>query len=171
MAHAASVRTASMSLGATESAMSSSEVRIIFIRTSCTRSSIAFACGFLMLVGLRFRLYESHKSSKWSLNSLPLSYITYLQRGYRLNQHLLTNLLIIHCKRVQTLLGPRNFFQTRDFFPRHNKQRVSCCHHWPPLRQPLSSISTSAPSSSSSVDDAAEEGYSTTEEKMGGSVG
>ena len=51
MAHAASVRTASMSLGATESAMSSSEVRIIFIRTSCTRSSIAFACGFLMLVG------------------------------------------------------------------------------------------------------------------------
>ena len=25
--------------------------------------------------------------------------------------------LIIHCKRVVTLLGPRNFFQTRDFFP------------------------------------------------------
>jgi len=22
---------------------------------------------------------------------------------------------IIHCKRVETLLGPRNFFQTRDF--------------------------------------------------------
>ena len=66
---------------------------------------------------------------------------------------------------------PKELFPDTRFFSSSCKQRVSCCHHWPPLRQPLRSISTSAPSSSSSVDDAAEEGYSTTEEKMGGSVG
>ena len=39
--------------------------------------------------------YVSHKASKWSLNSLPLSYITCWQRGYRLNQVLFTKVLII----------------------------------------------------------------------------
>ena len=38
-----------------------------------TLSSIAFACGFFIVVGLRLRPYESHRSSKFSLNSLPLS--------------------------------------------------------------------------------------------------
>ncbi len=39
------------------------------------RSNIAFACGFLSLVGLRFIPYVLHRDWKWSLNSLPLSYI------------------------------------------------------------------------------------------------
>ncbi len=78
MAHDGVVRTASMSLGATESAMSSSEVRINSVASVPVLHSLL---GYLMLVGLRLRPYESHRSSKWSLNSLPLSYITYLQRG------------------------------------------------------------------------------------------
>jgi hypothetical protein len=47
-----------------------------------SRSSIAFACGFLTLVGLRLMPYESHKARKWRLNSLPLLCIMYGQRGY-----------------------------------------------------------------------------------------
>jgi hypothetical protein len=47
----------------------------------------------LTLVGLRFRPYESQRVSKWSLNSLPLSYMTYWLCGYLLNQVLLTNVL------------------------------------------------------------------------------
>ena len=39
--------------------------------------------------------YESHRASKWSLNSLPLSYIMCRQRGYLLNQVLLTKVLIM----------------------------------------------------------------------------
>ena len=61
------------SLGATEVAMSISAVQSIIIMTWCTCSSIAFTWGFLTLVGLRLMPYESHKASKWSLNSLPLS--------------------------------------------------------------------------------------------------
>ncbi len=73
MDHDAFVRTASMSLGATESAISISEVQIIVITTWCICSSIAFACGFLMLVGLGITPYDSHRAKKWSLNLLPLS--------------------------------------------------------------------------------------------------
>jgi hypothetical protein len=47
------------------------------------------------MVGLRLTLYESHKALKWSLNSLPLLYIIFQQRGNVLNQVLFTNLLII----------------------------------------------------------------------------
>ena len=64
MAHDELVRTASMSLGATESAISISEVRIIVITTWCIHSSIEFACGFLMLVGLGFTPYDSHRAKK-----------------------------------------------------------------------------------------------------------
>ncbi len=40
----------------------------------CTHSNIAFVCGFLFVVGLRLILYESHRYSKFKLNSLPLLY-------------------------------------------------------------------------------------------------
>ena len=96
MAHDAFARSASMSMGATELAMSISEVQAIAITTLCICSSIAFACGFLMLVGFCLTLYESHRASQLSLNSLPLSYIIFLQRGYLLNQHLLNKWLIMN---------------------------------------------------------------------------
>ncbi len=46
------------------------------------------------MVGLRLMPYESHRARKWSLNSLPLSYIKYRHRGYLLNQVVYTKLLI-----------------------------------------------------------------------------
>ena len=52
---------------------------------------IAFACGFLIVVCLCLIPYESHRYSKFSLNSLPLSYTRYRHLGYLLNQNLLTN--------------------------------------------------------------------------------
>jgi hypothetical protein len=66
MAHDGVVRTASMSLGATdtESAMSSSEVRINSVASVPVLHSLL---GYLMLVGLRFRPYDVHRSLKWSL--------------------------------------------------------------------------------------------------------
>ena len=73
MAHDTFVRIVSMSLGATQSAILISEVQIIVITTWCICSSIAFACGFIMLVGLGFTPYDSHRVMKWSLNLLPLS--------------------------------------------------------------------------------------------------
>ena len=75
MAHAASDKKMLTSLGFTESAISISAVRSMFMTTAWIRSSIAFACGFLTLVGLRFMPCESHRAQKGSLNSLPLSYI------------------------------------------------------------------------------------------------
>jgi hypothetical protein len=54
-------------------------------------SNIAFACGFLIVVGLRLIPYESHRYSKINLNSLPWSYTRYQHLGYLLNQNLLTN--------------------------------------------------------------------------------
>ena len=75
MAHAASDKKTSMSMVFTESAILISAVRSIVITTAWIRSSIAFVCGFLTLVGLRFMPYESHRARKWSLNSLPLSYL------------------------------------------------------------------------------------------------
>lgn len=61
MAHDGVVRIASMSLGATESAMSSSEVRINLVVSVPVLHSFL---GYLMLVGLRFRLYDGHRSVK-----------------------------------------------------------------------------------------------------------
>ena len=52
IAHAVSVRNASMSLGSTVLPMSTSEVQSIVVIISWTCSSIAFACEFLTLVGL-----------------------------------------------------------------------------------------------------------------------
>ena len=44
--------------------------------------------GYVMLVGLRFRRMNHTIGLRLDLQRvLPLSYITYLQRGYRLNQH------------------------------------------------------------------------------------
>jgi hypothetical protein len=72
MAHAASAMKMLMSLALTYLAMSSLAVRSMFMNTVCIRSSIAFACEFLMLVGLRFTPYVLHRAWKCSLNSLPL---------------------------------------------------------------------------------------------------
>jgi hypothetical protein len=90
MAHAALSIKTSTSSGTTDLAISNSTVRSICPITWCTRSNIAFACGFLTVVGLRLIPYESHRCSKCNLNSLPLSYIKYLQRGYLHNQVLFT---------------------------------------------------------------------------------
>ncbi len=62
MAHAASDRKTPMSLGFTELAITISVVRSMFITTAWIHSSIAFACGFLTLVGLRVMPYESHRA-------------------------------------------------------------------------------------------------------------
>ncbi len=75
MAHAASDKKTLMSLVFTESAISISVVCSMFITTAWIRSGIAFACGFLTVVGLRFMPYESRRALKWSLNLLPLLYI------------------------------------------------------------------------------------------------
>ena len=71
MAHDGVVRTASMSLGATESAMSSSEVRINSVASVPVLHSLL---GYLMLVGLRFRPYDVHRSLNWSLSCLHYRY-------------------------------------------------------------------------------------------------
>ncbi len=57
-------------------------------------SQMAFACGFLILVGLRFLPYELHNVLKCNLNSDPLSYIKQQPCRYLHNQILLTNQLI-----------------------------------------------------------------------------
>ena len=59
MAHAAYVRKSAMSLLLTVSAISSSAVWSIAMIVWFTLSSTAFTCGFLTLVGLYFRPYES----------------------------------------------------------------------------------------------------------------
>jgi hypothetical protein len=83
----------STSSGFTDLAISSSAVHNIYAETWCMRSNIAFTCGFLIMVSLILILYDSHRYSKFSLNSLPFLYINikYQHRGYRLNQILLTN--------------------------------------------------------------------------------
>ncbi len=63
-------------------------------KTWWMRSQMAFACGFLIVVGLGFMPYESRNVSKCNLNSNPLSYIKYWHLGYLHNQILLTNWLI-----------------------------------------------------------------------------
>ncbi len=86
MAYVASDKKTSTSLAFMVLAISSSDVRNMFPRTAWICSSIAFACGFLTLVGIHFIPYVSHRDGKWSLNLLPLLYIMYWQRGYLLNQ-------------------------------------------------------------------------------------
>jgi hypothetical protein len=94
IAYAALSMNVLMSAGWTESAMSNSEVRIMVSKTWWMRSQMAFACGFLIVVGLCFMPYESHNVSKCNLNSYMLSYIKYWHLGYLHNQILLTNRLI-----------------------------------------------------------------------------
>ncbi len=94
MAYAVLSRKTSTSLEVTELAISNSAVRSICPSTWCTRSNTPFARGFLTVVGLHVILYDSHRYSKWSLNSLPLSYIKWRHRGYFHNQVLFTNLAI-----------------------------------------------------------------------------
>jgi hypothetical protein len=95
MAYAASDKKMLMSLVLTNLALLSLAVRSMFVKTARIRStSIAFALGFLILVGLRYMPYVVHRARKCSLNSLPLSYIKYQQQGYLLNQHVHTRLLI-----------------------------------------------------------------------------
>ena len=72
-------------------AMSISAVHSICHKTWCACSNIAFACGFLIRVGLCLIPYESHRYLKFNLNSLPLSYTKYQRLGYLLNQNLLAN--------------------------------------------------------------------------------
>ena len=81
----------SMSAGSTESAMSISEVRIIVPKTWWTHSQMAFAWGFLIVVGLGLMPHDLHNVSKCNLNSNPLSYIKWWHHGYLHNQILLTN--------------------------------------------------------------------------------
>ncbi len=94
MVHASLSRKTSTSLGVTDFAILSSAVRNICAKTWCTHSNIAFICGFLIMVGLSLMPYDSHKYSKFSLNSLPSMYIKYWHCGYWLNQILLTNCTI-----------------------------------------------------------------------------
>jgi hypothetical protein len=49
-------------------------------------SQMAFACGFLIVVELRFMLYELHNVSKCNFNSELLVYIEYQHLGYLHNQ-------------------------------------------------------------------------------------
>ncbi len=84
----------STSSGVTELAISNSAVHSICPSTWCTWSNMPFACGFLIVVGLCLIPYDSHRYSKCSLNSLPLSYIKWRHRGYLHNQVLFTNLAI-----------------------------------------------------------------------------
>ena len=58
-------------------------------------SNIAFACGFLTVVGLCFIPYDSHRCSKCNLNLDLLSYIKYCHHGYLINQVLFTNCVIL----------------------------------------------------------------------------
>jgi len=55
------------------------------------RSQMAFAFGFLIVVGVRVMLCELHNVSKCNLNSDPSSHIKFRQCGYLHNQILLTN--------------------------------------------------------------------------------
>ncbi len=80
-----------MSAGSTDSTMSISEARIIVPRTWWTHSQMAFAWGFLNVVGLRFMPYDLHNVSQCNLNLDPLSWIKYWHHGYLHNQILLTN--------------------------------------------------------------------------------
>ncbi len=70
--------------------MSISEMRIIVPRTWWMHSQMAFACGFLIVVGVCFMPYDSHNVSKCNLNSDLLLYIKYWHLGYLHNQILLT---------------------------------------------------------------------------------
>ncbi len=67
MAHAALSRKTLTSSGVTESAILISAVHNICPMTWWARSNIAFACGFLIVVGLRLISYESHsiQNSIW----------------------------------------------------------------------------------------------------------
>ena len=64
MAQAAFVMNASISLGSTEGAMSTSAVWSIDEITRCTCSRIAFTVGFLTLVGLLMIPNDSHRALK-----------------------------------------------------------------------------------------------------------
>jgi len=55
---------------------------------------MAFACGFLIVVGLRVMPYELHNVSNCNLNSDSLSCIKYWHLRFLHNQILLTNQLI-----------------------------------------------------------------------------
>ncbi len=89
--HAVLSRKTLTSSGVTDLAISILAVRCICPRTGCTRSNIAFPCGFLTMVGLSAIPFDLHKYSKCSLNSFPLSYTKWQHRGYLHNQVLFTN--------------------------------------------------------------------------------
>ena len=74
--------------------LSQKSVALSLLDTPCRRSKMTFNCGFLIVVGLSFSPYYFHRYWKCSLNSLPLSYITYLGWGYLLNNDLLTSFAI-----------------------------------------------------------------------------
>ncbi len=96
MTYAALSRKTLMSSGVNELAISNSAVGRICPSTWCTHSNMPIACGFLTVVGLHLIPYDLHRYSKWSLNSLPLSYIKWRHRGYLHNPVLFTNLAICY---------------------------------------------------------------------------
>ncbi len=100
MAHAALSRKTSTSSGVTDLAILSSGVHNSCAKTWCTHSNIAFACEFLIKVGLHLIPYDSHSYLKFNLNSLPLLHINYWHCRYLLNQILLTN----HAMQLELLL-------------------------------------------------------------------
>jgi hypothetical protein len=59
------------------------------------------------MVGLHVIPYDSHRYSKWSLNSLPLLYIKWRHCGYLHNQVLFTN-LAIHSEVLSKILSAIN---------------------------------------------------------------
>ncbi len=80
-----------MSLWVTDLAISISAVRSICLMTWCTHSNVAFAWGFLTMVGLCFIPYDLHRYLKCSFNSLPLLYIMWQHHVYLHNQVLFNN--------------------------------------------------------------------------------
>jgi hypothetical protein len=106
-----------MQLAFANPAMSSLDVRNMFPRTVSICYSIAFACGFLTLVGLRFIGYVSHRDWKWSLHLLLLLYIRYQQRGYLLNQVLYTRLTICAELLLKVVFATKVFSEDVTFLP------------------------------------------------------
>ena len=90
-AQASSARMSPQGLTGSNSWLSRSWVRIISLMTPCTRSIMAFACGFLTVVGLYLIQKPSIRSLKSVLNLFPLSQTHRTGRGYLVSQYWLNN--------------------------------------------------------------------------------
>ncbi len=120
MAHAAFVKNASMSLGATELAtyISSVEHRHWDLMHSLQNS---IRLWILTLVSLRLMPYESHRASKWSLKSLLvilffvlLPIVVYLVTGNSTNSNQLEagSIIVRHMNLISVSSLPRRVYGT-----------------------------------------------------------